>query len=345
MERAAGARRQQQGALLDIFLALVLGAGERLAGPPIVAHFVIVPLREDRHFGTEGEYVPVEQVVLVVAAELGKRLRHLRLFLGHDVFPDFPVRHFLLGVDRAVGINGIAVVNEEVGAVAQHGRIGAHAAARLVDAPALAGGVARPYERDRAPVARRGAKAAGHALADDGWEGKILKADPVEDVLPGGQTVDQRLGSEIGFGQRVDEDRALDGLETVRCRDLGQHARGTIGARPDHGGIGRDVTGLDAMGNKRAISGAAQIRFGEAAHRGDRGRGRGRGQKPPPRHGNADRHGKFSGCKKKARDGGPLSRNADGYVTLRIMHCPGAVQIAQRRLLPRVLRRQCRLSE
>jgi hypothetical protein len=79
----------------------------------------------------------------------------------------------------------------------------------------LAGGVARPHERDRALVARRGAKTAGHRLADDGRRSKILEADAVEDVLPRGQAVDEGVGGEIGFGQRVDEDGAVDGLETV----------------------------------------------------------------------------------------------------------------------------------
>ena len=59
-----------------------------------------------------------------------------------------------------IRIDVVAGMDEEVRSVAQHGRIGAHAAARLVDPPALAGLVARPGERDRPPVARRGAKAA-----------------------------------------------------------------------------------------------------------------------------------------------------------------------------------------
>jgi hypothetical protein len=44
---------------------------------------VIVPLRENRHLGIEGEHVLVEQIVFVVTAELGERLRGLGLFLGH----------------------------------------------------------------------------------------------------------------------------------------------------------------------------------------------------------------------------------------------------------------------
>jgi hypothetical protein len=50
-------------------------------------------------------------------------------------------------------------------------------------------------------------------------------------------SLDQDLGGEIGFGQRIDENRTVDDFETVRGRDLGQHARGAVGARPDYGGI------------------------------------------------------------------------------------------------------------
>ena len=34
----------------------------------------------------------------------------------------------------------------------------------------------------------------------------ILKPDAIEHVLPGRQTLDQRLGGEIGLRQRIDED-------------------------------------------------------------------------------------------------------------------------------------------
>ena len=182
-------------------------------------------------------------------------------------------------------------MDEEIRPVAQHGRVGAHAAARLVDAPALAGGIARPDERDRAPVGRRGAKTADHRLADDGRRGQILEADAIEDVLPGRQALDQRLGGEIGLRQRIDEHGAVDGLEAVGGRNLDQHARRPVGARPDHGGVVGDVAGLDAMGDERPIGGAAEIRPGDAAGRGDRGRRRGGRQKPPSRHGDAHEHG------------------------------------------------------
>ena len=65
-------------------------------------------------------------------------------------------------------------------------------------------------------------------------DGEILKADAVEDVLAGRQILDQRLGGEIAFRQRVDEDAAADGLEAVGGRDLDLHARRAVGARPDH---------------------------------------------------------------------------------------------------------------
>src|SRR6185369_6960475 len=126
------------------------------------------------------------------------------------VLPDLTVRQFDFGDDRAVGVDVVAAMDEEIRTVAQHGRVGAHAAARLVDAPALAGGITRPDEGDRAAVGGRAAKAAGHQLADDGRGGEVLEADAIEDVLAGGQAIDQRVGGEVGFRQRIDEDGAVD---------------------------------------------------------------------------------------------------------------------------------------
>src|SRR5262249_5673416 len=50
---------------------------ERLARAPIVADFVIVPLREQRHLGIEGKHIFIEQVVFVIAAKLRERLGDL----------------------------------------------------------------------------------------------------------------------------------------------------------------------------------------------------------------------------------------------------------------------------
>jgi len=72
-----GSSREQQCILFDVFLALVLGAGERLSRPPVVGNLVVVPLGEHRNFSVEREHVLVEQVVFVVAAEFGERFRRL----------------------------------------------------------------------------------------------------------------------------------------------------------------------------------------------------------------------------------------------------------------------------
>ena len=64
-------------------------------------------------------------------------------------------------------------------------------------------------------------------------------------------------------------------LEAVGGRDLDQHARRPVGARPDHAGIGRHVAGLDAVGDQRPVGGAAEVGLGDAAGGGARGRGRG----------------------------------------------------------------------
>src|SRR6266540_4062837 len=79
-------------------------------------------------------------------------------------------------------------MDEEVGSVRQHRRVGAHAAARFVDAPALSGRIPRPGERDRAAVARRSAEAADQRLAEKGRRRQVLEADAIEDVLACRQT-------------------------------------------------------------------------------------------------------------------------------------------------------------
>ena len=243
---------ERERVLLDVFLALVLGARQRLARPPVVGDLVIVPLREHRDLGVEREQVLVEQIVFVVAAEFGQRLGRLRFLLGDDVLPDLAVRQLAPRPPAAVGVDGVAGVDEEIRPVVAHGRVGAHAAARVVDAPALAGGVARPDERDRAPVARRGAKAADHRLARRSvGERQVLEADAIEDVLAGGQDLDQHLGGEIALRQRIGEHAVADASEAVGGGNLDLHARGPVGAGPDHAGIDRHVAGLQPMADGR----------------------------------------------------------------------------------------------
>src|SRR6516165_6922807 len=68
----------------------------------------------------------------------------------------------------------------------------------------------------------------------------VLEADAIEHVLPGGQTLEQRLGGEIGFRQSVDEDRAANSFEALAGRHLDQHARWSVRPRPDNRGINGD---------------------------------------------------------------------------------------------------------
>jgi hypothetical protein len=107
---------------------------------------MIVPLREDRHPGIERAQISVEQIVFVIAAKLRERPRNLGLVFGDEILPHLSVRKLLLRVDRTIGVDVIAGMDEKVGPILQHGRIGAHPAAGFVDAPAAAGGIARPHE-------------------------------------------------------------------------------------------------------------------------------------------------------------------------------------------------------
>jgi hypothetical protein len=129
---------------------------------------MVVPLREHRHLGIERAQIRIEQIVFVVAAEIGERPRNLRLLLCDDVLPYLSIRKSPLRWNRAIGIDVITAMDEEVGPTLQHGGVGAHSATRFVDAPTAAGGVARPDERYAAPFPRRRAKAPDLRLAQDG---------------------------------------------------------------------------------------------------------------------------------------------------------------------------------
>src|SRR5262245_21135284 len=115
-------------------------------------------------------------------------------------------------------------MDKEIRRVAVHGSVAAHAATGEVDAPGLAHGIARPDERDRAPGGRRGAETSDLRFAEY-RAGKILKANAVENITPWRQIIEQRLGGEVRFRQRVDEHGASDVAERVGGRDLDQHPR------------------------------------------------------------------------------------------------------------------------
>src|SRR5262249_42799934 len=145
------------------------------------------------HFGIERQDILIEQVIFEIAAKFVERLGGLRLLDGDEILPDFAIRHFLLGRHRIVGVDVVAIVDEEIRLVLAHRRIGTHAAARLVDAPALSGGVAGPHEADRASIAWRSAETADGRLADNTGRSKIPKSDAIENLLAGGQAVNQAL--------------------------------------------------------------------------------------------------------------------------------------------------------
>ncbi len=275
MKRAASARGKR-----DDIVAGAPSPSKRLARAPVIGDLVIVPLREHRHLGIECPHISVEQIVFVIAAKVRERARNLGLLLGDQVPPHRSVRKLALRRDRTIGVDVVAAMDEEIGPSFQHGRIGAHAAARFIDAPTAAGGIARPDEGHAAPFPWRGTKVPDVLLAED-RERKILEANAIEYVLSGRQALDQRLGREIRLRQRIHGGGAQDISEAVAGGDLDQHARRPIGARPHDTGIDRRITRLDAVRDERAIGRPAEIGSCHAANGSDR-RSRSR-QEPAPR--------------------------------------------------------------
>ncbi len=220
---------------------------------------MIIPLRQHRDGRVEGAQVLVEEVIFVVRAEFGQRFGDLRLLLENDVLPHAAVGQLHLGRDGAVGIDRVPRMDEEIRAVPQHGLVDLHAAAALVDAPALARSVARPDKADVAAICGGGAKAPDHRLAGAVDVDQVLRSHPVEDVLAGWQVLNQGLHREVTLRQRVNEDRSVNGLERVAGRKVEKHPGRSVDPRPDDARIRRHVARLQAMGDDRAAGGAAEI--------------------------------------------------------------------------------------
>jgi hypothetical protein len=117
---------------------------------------VIVPLDEERHLGGEAALVLVHEVVGEGAAVLAQALADFALLRRRQVPPDPAVVDLHLGLDRPVGIDLVARVDEEVGLLLAHRFVELVAAELGVDAPALAGLVAGEGEGDRLAPRGRG---------------------------------------------------------------------------------------------------------------------------------------------------------------------------------------------
>jgi hypothetical protein len=102
-------------------VAYLVGFRQLLRQRPVVGHLVVVPLHEYRHFGIEGADIVVGEVVFVRGAVLVQCLRDLGFLGDRDVLPDLAVGELYLGLDRAVGVNRVAGMQEEIRTVLAHG--------------------------------------------------------------------------------------------------------------------------------------------------------------------------------------------------------------------------------
>ena len=252
---------------------------------PVVGDLVVVPLGEHRRRGIEPTHVLVHQVVGVVAAKLGQRLGDLRFRVRGDVLPDAAVRHLLLGLDRTVGIDRVARVDEECGLDLAHGLVDLHAPPFGIDPPTLPRGIARPDEADVAPGGWRRPEAAGDRLARELVVGEVDHDHPVEHALAGRQAGKIDLGGEIGVLKRGRAGHQARIGEALGGRPLDHHARRPVGARPQDGAVAREVAGLHAIRQARAHALA-----------GDHG-GRALLGKRPPHHARGDQ---ATACERRA---------------------------------------------
>ncbi len=227
---------------------------EDLAGVPVVEDLVVVPLAHLRGLGEERAPVVGQQVVLVLPAEVLQGLGDLGLGLGGDVAPRRPVgqHHGLL--DGPVGVDVVAAAQEEVGVTRAH-RVGDAEPAQVgVDAPSLAGDVARPQEPDVVAASGRHPEPARHRLAAAARVVEVDGADPVVQVATVRavrEVVERDLAGEVGgrCHDRATHERRVP--ERRVTRDLGDQSGRPVGAAPEHGAAVADVAGLHAVRERR----------------------------------------------------------------------------------------------
>ena len=182
---------------------------------------------------------------------------------------------------RAKAPANVVAAEEEVRVEGAHRGEDAEAAAVDVDAPALAGGVARPQEAD---VARafapfpggRGAEGAGHGFAHHALVGQVLELHAHEHLASGGQAGEVHAGGVVAGLQCVRAAHAGGVGERRIERVLDPHPRRAVGAAPDQGTVGAHVADLDALfeSGSGTVEGDDGRGGMDGAHRGDRRRER-----------------------------------------------------------------------
>jgi hypothetical protein len=111
--KCPGRPRHKAGSAVLGVTGLIGGTDRR----PVIGHFMVVPLRQHRHLCIEGAQILVEQVVFVVAAKLRDVFGDDGFFFRDEISPEAAIGQFQFGLDRTVGINVIAAMNEEVRSV------------------------------------------------------------------------------------------------------------------------------------------------------------------------------------------------------------------------------------
>ena len=237
-----GARGQQRHALLG-----VPGVLQDPSVEPVVGDLVVVPLHVLRDGGVEASQRLVLQVVAIAAAKLLEGLGHLRLLGRHDVAPGAAATGQRdLGLDRTVGVDHVAAVDEEIRLQPAHRLVDLHPAPLQIDPPPLPRGVAGPHERHVASVGGRGLETAGDRRADGLEIAEVLEAHPIEDVLAGGQAGEHGLGGEAGLREGRGAEETADVAEPFGRCILDEQPGRTIGRTPDHRSFRSHVAALDA---------------------------------------------------------------------------------------------------
>src|SRR5262245_5931637 len=215
---------------------------------------MVIPLDQLGYLGIEAAYVFIQQIVDVVAAELGERLGDLGLFRDDDILPERAVFEFDFCLHRIIGIDVVATVDEKIRLQTAHLVVNPHPAPLWIDAPPLACGIPTPYKGDVAALGWCRAEMAQGWSAQDFGVSEILEKNTVEDLLSCWQIGQLDACRKVADGKSGWALYPSSLGEGVRGSIFHQHAAWLVCTTPDNGRVAGHVTTGDAVGDARTCT-------------------------------------------------------------------------------------------
>src|SRR5262245_35334606 len=215
---------------------------------------MVIPLDQLGYLGIEAAYVFIQQIVDVVAAELGERLGDLGLFRDEDILPERAVFELDFCLHRIIGIDVVAAMDEKIRLQTAHLVVNPHATPLWIDAPPLASGIPAPDKGDVAALGWCRAEMAQGGSDQDFGASEVLENHAIEDLLPSWQIGQRDACRKVADGKRGWALHPSSIGKGVCSGIFHQHAAWFVGTTPDDGRVVGHVTAGYAIWDARTCT-------------------------------------------------------------------------------------------